>query len=305
MSVLHVLLPALPDDGAEREFVHWLGKGDRLADVPDPRAAVTREMFRFDGDSIPVAALRHHAHGGEPGTGTWVCADPAYVRSEPTGARLMAWPLTDIGSEDAEALSGALVPLFDDAGCTLIVDTPSAWCVHLGEEVPDVAFIRPADAFGADLLDCLPAGDSGRPWRRLFNEAQIALHAHPANAERLAAGRWPVNALWFWGMGGLPASVESRLALLASREDVLRGLARLAGTACVRPSPEALDVLAEAGDVLLDLDVRTRSGDLARWLPRFRQLLRDERFEAIELLLPGGERFRVRHAHRLRFWRRG
>ncbi|HJP99282.1 MAG TPA: phosphoglycerate mutase [Rhodanobacteraceae bacterium] len=305
MSVLHVLLPALPRSRAEQVFVCWLRKGRRLPDVPDLRAAVIRGMFRFNGESIPVAALRHHVHGSDAGTGFWMCADPAYVRSEAAGARLMACPVTDLVSDEARAFAVALGPLFGEAGLALAVDTPSAWCVHLGGEAPGVAFTGPGDALGADLLDCLPQGEAGRSWRRLFNEGQIALHAHPANAERIAAGKLPVNALWFWGAGRLPGSVESPLALLASSDDVLRGLARLAGIACAGPAPEALDATRQSGDVLLDLVGQDLSGALARWLPRFRQVLRERRFEAVELLFPGGERFRVRHAHRLRFWRRG
>jgi hypothetical protein len=305
MSTLRVLLPPLPQAGGGSDFARWLAQGDRLSDAPDPRMTLARESFRFAADTMPVAAVRHHGHGGDTGSGTWMCVDPAYVRSEATGARLMAWPLADLSGEEARALSTTLVPLLDEAGLVLTVDTPAAWCAQLRDGAPDVAFTRPDDALGADLLDCLPQGGPGRPWRRLFNEAQVALHAHPVNAERVAAGKLPVNALWFWGAGRLPASVESQLGLLASSDDVLRGLARLSGTACAEPLPEALDASGEAGDVLLDLDVGDAGDVGARWLPRFRQVLSNRRFDAIELRFPGGERFRVRQTHRLRFWRRG
>lgn len=305
MSILHVLLPPLPQAGGG-DFVRWLSRGDRLPDVPDPRMALARESFRFAAEAIPVAALRHHAHGGDARSGIWMCADPAYVRSEATGARLMACPLPDISGEEARSFAAALVPLFEEEGLSLVVDTAVGWCARLRDGAPEVAFTRPVDALGANLLDCLPQGDAGRPWRRLFNESQIALHAHPVNAERTAAGRLPVNALWFWGVGPLPDAVESGLALLASNDDVLRGLSMLAGILCVEPSPEALQGgVVAAGDVLLDLDVPTQGGDLANWLGCFQRVLRDRRFGAIELRFPAGERFRVRHAHRLRFWRRG
>lgn len=303
MSILHVLLPPLPQAGGGG-FARWLAQGDRLPDVADPRFALARESFRFAGGTLPVAALRHHAHGGGAGSGIWMCADPAYARSEATGARLMACPLPDVAAEEAHSLATALMPLFEDAGLALVVDTPAAWCAQLRDGVPEVAFTRPIHALGANLLDCLPQDAAGRPWRRLFNEAQIALHAHPVNAERIAAGRPPVNALWFWGAGPLPAAVESQLALLASSDDVLRGLAMLAGIPCAEPSPEALQTGGAAGEVLLDLDSRAR-GDLAGWPAHFQCVLRERRFDVIELRFPGGERFRVRHAHRLRFWRHG
>lgn len=304
MSILHVLLPPLPQAGGG-SFVRWLARGDRLSDVPDPRVALARESFRFAGGTMPVAALRHHAQGGDAAGGIWMCADPAYARSEATGARLMACPLPDVSAQEARSLATALTPLFEDAGLALAVDTPAAWCAQLRGDAPEIAFTRPVDALGANLLDCLPQGEAGRPWRRLFSEAQIALHAHPVNAERIAAGRLPINALWFWGAGPLPGTVESRLAWLASSDDVLRGLAMLAGVPCAEPSSETLQAGVAAGDVLLDLGACPRAEDLAGWLAYFQRALRDRRFDTVELRFPGGERFRVRHTHRLRFWRRG
>lgn len=305
MSVLHALLPPPQQAGYESAVRRWIAKGDRLPDVPDPRDHVVRALFRFAGTSIPAAALRHHVYAGDAGIGNWVCSDPAYVRSEATGARLMAWPLSDVSDEEAFELSATLKPLFGDAGVPLAVDTPSAWCLHLAGGAPAVAFTTPLDALGTDLLECLPQGDAGRRWRHLFNEAQVALHAHPVNAARIAAGKLPVNALWFWGAGPLPESVETALATVAACDDVIGGLAKLTRVDCVGPSPEAMDTPIGSGDALLDLDGREQTEDCARWLPWFQRWLRKRRFDAIELAFPGGERFRVRHAHRLRFWRRG
>lgn len=304
MSVLYVLLPP-PQTGFEAACRRWLAKGDRLPDVHDPRNAVVRELFRFVGTTIPAAALRHHVYAGDTGIGSWVCADPAYVRSEATGARLMAWPLLDVPDEDARELSATLMPLFGDAGVPLAIDTPSTWCLHLTDGAPEVAFTRPVDALGADLLECLPEGDAGRRWRRLFNEAQVALHAHPVNAVRADVGKLPVNALWFWGAGSLPESIDTALATVASSDDVMRGLAKVARVNCVDVSPAAVGAAIERGDTLLDLDMREQLDISGQWLPCFQHWLRNRRFDAVELVFPGGERFRVRHAHRLRFWRRG
>ncbi|HET9818884.1 MAG TPA: phosphoglycerate mutase [Rhodanobacteraceae bacterium] len=302
MSILHVLLPPL-QTGNEPGLQRWLARGDRLLGVPDPRDAAVRGLFRFAGAEIPAAALRHRMHADDAGAGSWVCADPAYVRSEATGARLMAWPLADVSDEEARELAVTLKPLFGDAGAPLTVDTPSAWCLHQAGPTPRVEFAHPAVALGVNLLECLPEGNAGRRWRHLFNEAQVALHAHPVNDARAAAGKLPVNALWFWGAGPLPESVETVLTVVASGDDVIRGLAKAAQVACVDPSPEAAD--ASTGDVLLDLDVRGQTGVSPGWLAHFQRWLRKRRFDAIEVALAGGERFRVRHAHRLRFWRRG
>lgn len=305
MSTFHVLLPPMQRIGDDPALRQWLCRGDRLADVQGGRDGALRALFHFAGDGVPAAALRHHCHADDAGSGAWLCADPAWVRSEATGARLMACPVADLSAEETAALAAALRPLCGDAGVPLAIDMPSAWCVHLPHGAPRAQFVAPAEAMGANLIDCLPAGDAGRMWRRLFNEVQIALHAHPVNAARVAAGRQPVNALWFWGAGALPGSVETGVQRVASVDDVVRGLAKLGGAQQVEPLPEALAAAEPAGPVLLDLDIAGHADEVSAWLVHFQHWLRARRFGNVVVTFAGGERFRVRHAHRLRFWRRG
>lgn len=304
MSTLHALLPPLAHVRANPGFLNWLARGDRLTKARDARTRLLRELFQFAGESVPAAALRHHCHGDDAASGAWLCADPAWVRSEATGARLMAWPLADLSAAEAEALATALRPLFGDAGAPLSIDTPSAWCLHLLHDAPRAEFRAPADALGVDLMECLPAGDAGRAWRRLFNEAQVALHAHPVNAARVAAGKRPVNALWLWGAGALPGSVESGLQVVASVDDLVRGLAKMSGATRVEPLPDALEAPLQSGMALLDLDIPGHADDAVEWLAHFQRWLRERRFEAIVITFADGERFCVRHVHRLRFWRK-
>lgn len=305
MSILHVLLPPRACIGDARAFMRWLAHGDRATDAQGGREATLRRLFRFAGDTVPVAALRHHAHAGDAPIGTWVAADPAHVRGEATGARLLACPITDLAASEADALATALRPLFGDAGTALAVDTPSAWCLQRPVGVPRARFTAPVDALGVDLLACLPDGSAARWWRRLFNEAQVILHAHPVNSARVATGRTPVNALWFWGAGALPGGVATPLAHVATDDSVLLGLARLAGVARVECSLAGVAAVAEAGDVLLDLGGSDGEDAPAVWLPSFKAWLRERRFGTITCAFADGGGSSVRHAHRLRFWRRG
>lgn len=304
MSTLHVLMPPLAHVGEGQGFRHWLAHGDRFPGVPGTRVSALRELFHFAGDPLPAAALRHLCHADDADHGAWLCADPAWVRSEATAARLMACPVHDVSAAEAAELAATLRPLCGDAGAPLSIDTPSAWCVHLLQGMPPATFTEPARALGANLIECLPDGDAGRSWRRLFNEAQIALHAHPVNAARIASGRQPVNALWFWGAGPLPGSVETGLQTVASVDDVVRGLAKMGGAVRLEPLPEALEASHGPGAALLDLDIPGHAASAEKWLEHFRRWLRKRRFDAIALTFAGGERIRIRHAHRLRFWRK-
>jgi hypothetical protein len=177
--------------------------------------------------------------------------------------------------------------------------------VRLIGDAPLATFADPDDALGASLIDVLPEGDAARAWRRLFNEVQVALHAHPANAARVAARKLPVNALWFWGAGSLPETVDTSLAMVASADDVVRGLAKLAGAIRVEPLPEALETADVRGEALLDLQRLGDRESATEWLTTFERWLRTRRFDAIALTFAGGECYRMRHAHRLRFWRQG
>ncbi len=304
MSTLNVLLPPLAHVAADPAFCQWLAQGDRLSVVKGARTTALREWFRFAGATLPAAALRHHCHADDADRGAWLCADPVWIRSEATGARLMAWPLDDLSASEADDLAGALRPLFGDAGTPLAVDSPPAWCVHLFDDAPSATFTDPARALGVDLLECLPSGNGGRTWRRLFSEAQIALHAHPVNVARVAVGRQPVNGVWFWGAGSLPASVTTSLQLVASVDEVVWGLAKMGGALRVEPLPDALDAAGVPGDALLDLDIPGHATGAVAWLGHFRRWLAERRYAVVELTFAGGERFRLRHTHRLRFWRR-
>lgn len=304
MSTLHALMPPLAHVDANPAFHGWLAKGDHLPMVSGARTTLLRELFHHAGDRVPAAALRHLCHADDAAVGAWLCADPAWVRSEATGARLMACPVHDVSAAEAAGLAAALRPLFGDAGMPLSVDAPSAWCVHLLQGAPSATFFEPAKAMGVNLIECLPEGSTGRLWRRLFNETQIALHAHPVNAARIASGRQPINALWFWGAGPLPGTVETGVQAVASVDDVVRGLAKMGGAVRLEPLPDALEVAHRPGVTLLDLDIPGHAAGAAEWLAHFRRWLRERRFDAIALTFASGERFRLRPAHRLRFWRR-
>jgi len=106
---------------------------------------------------------------------------------------------------------------------------PERWYLSLAEGAPVPDFADPSHALGADLFSLLPTGPEGKRWRALFNEAQVLLHQHPRNAERVASGRAPVNALWFWGAGKMPHAVRSDARAVLSEDVEMLALARLAG----------------------------------------------------------------------------
>lgn len=304
MSSLHLLLPPLARFDNAPELKRWLVRGDRLPAAPHGREVALREAFQLPGASLPVAALLREQCAHDAGENLWLCADPAYVRVELNGARLLACgeelPLT---RDQAESLAQPLRPLFGDIGAPLEITSPANWalCLPPGAQLP--VFVSPEAALGANLLEQLPQGGAGRRWRALFNEAQILLHSHPINAARRERGLMPVNALWFWGAGVLPMWVKSSLRLAISDDPLVHALANRADLAIVAVSPDALGQLQRGADTLLDLGAQDASRIESGWVPRL-QRMRGGRARVVTIAFASGERFRIRPWHRLRVWRR-
>lgn len=305
MPILHLILSPLARFDNAPILERWLARGDRLPDALHGREAVLRDVFQFSGASTPVAALLRNAIVHDAGENIWVCADPAYVRAEANGARLLAFgDDLDVTAQEAEALTRSLRPLFGDAGAPLEITMPSHWCLRLprGAQVP--MFATPDDALGANLLDHLPQGDSGRRWRALFNETQMLLHAHPVNIARRERGQMPVNALWFWGAGTLPMGVKTSFERLASNDPLVRALAQRANVPVMTPTIDTLDSPQRSAKVLFDLRDRSVSEFDGEWLPRIDRALRRGKIKRVDIAFVSGERFRIKRWHRWRLWRR-
>jgi dihydropteroate synthase len=95
---------------------------------------------------------------------------------------------------------------------------------------------------------------AARPWRLLFNDAQMVLHAAETAAADKADGAPPLNALWLWGSGDF-ARGAAPAPFCVGNDVLLAGAARAAGgrwTAALRCE----EVLAEVRqrDVVLMVD---------------------------------------------------
>ncbi|MCE5233377.1 MAG: phosphoglycerate mutase [Mizugakiibacter sp.] len=303
MNALHILLPPYAQCAGIAALAQLLARADRLADAAPGYAVALGEYFRWPGATLPAAALLRQRAVGDAEGATWLCADPAYVRPDINGARMLACGSLDLSRAEAEALARELKPVFGDSGALLETTTPARWHLRLPAGAVLPAFAAPEDVLGADLFEHLPEGNEGRRWRQLFNEAQVILHQNPVNAERHARGAMPANSLWFWGGGALPAWVKSPLAVVASDDELALALAARAGVDVESPRPQAL-AAARAGAALFDLE-RVAAEALARdWLPALADALARGRATELRFVFCSGERHRLARWHRLRFWRR-
>lgn len=196
----------------------------------------------------PLAALTLLADGIPPGAAYWLRADPVNLQARDAGLMLTC---DDLGlrAADAAALAEALNRHFEQEGLTFLAPVPQRWYVRLA--TPARLCTTALDlARGRDIAALLPRGPDALAWHRRANEAQMLLHAHPLNAAREDAGAPPINSIWFWGGGSLPAGPAAAVAPVEVWADsaLACGLARFADRPLHPLPPDAGAWLAAAGE---------------------------------------------------------
>lgn len=311
MATATLLLPArfrLAGQPLSSASARALGRADASGVGEAGERAQLLRHFDLLPRGWPVAALTRSQDANDAASAQWLRADPAWVRPDINGVRLFACgDGLHLSREDADALLPALRTLFGDAGFPIDAPTPSRWYLRMPAGAKPPAFPGPDEALGTDLFDALVGTDGGidaglRRWRALLNEAQVLLHNHPWNARRAAAGKPPVNSLWFWGGGMLPDHVSTARTQIASDDVPLRALAANAGLAPLASGPR---FAAIAGDALFDLREARDLAALDRdWLQPALDALRRGRLRQLHLDFADGTGYRLLPAQRWRFWRR-
>jgi len=306
VSTATFLLPAAARFGAQRwqqDIARALGRADVDAQSAGRRAQLARHVDLPEG-SWPLAALSRQVDAGDAADGAWLRADPAWLRPDINGVRLMGHGDTlGMTEADVDALLPDLQAMFAEAGFALDAPSPTRWYLRLPGGTRCPAFPDPSEALGTDLAEHEEGGAEARRWRALGNEAQILLHNHPWNATRMAAGKPPVNALWFWGGGTLPdarTETHSWHARVFTDDATLHALAAIATSA--EPLPPAWPALRDA--VLFDLAGMRDLRELQdTWLRPALASLAGGRIAALVLDDEDGSVRILRRWHRLRVWR--
>lgn len=298
-----------------------LGFGQRHITDFEPFDRQIAHLFGLDADPLPLGTLRRL---GEPDTmpvidddagGEWLCADPVNLSFAREHLLLGEFPADDISAAEADELIAALNENFADIG-RFDASTPTRWYVHLAQ--PTRARLFPLhDVVGRPIKHFLPEGDDARLWQRTLNEVQIVLHNHPVSQAREAAGRRPVNSLWFWGAGQMETAPRAPMAAIQASDPVSIGLARASGAPITAPdvsralAQDTLVVLDTLRRPSLQLDLGAwREGLVALerdWFAPLAQALRGGRLQQLTLSAPGDRstlQLRAGARDHWRFWRK-
>src|SRR5262249_54562653 len=142
--------------------------------------------------------------GVDPGDAFWLEADPVHLSVSRDELLLTAAGRPALTVGEARELTSTLNTHFAEDGLEFIAPSPRRWYARV-REAPRIRTTPTADAVGQRMEALLPQGEDGPRWRRIVNEAQMLLHDHPCNAAREERGELPVNSVWPWGAGRLPA----------------------------------------------------------------------------------------------------
>lgn len=193
-----------------------------------------------DGAAAPLAAISFLGDGGSPGARAWLRADPVHLRAERDQLLLDLAPAATLNADDAAALVKTLNQHFAADGLQFHAPGARRWYVETAT-VPEVTLV-PVSALVAagNNVDALrPSGRDAMAWQRIANEAQMLLHEHPANLAREDRGELPINGVWLWGAGRLPARINLRYSRILSDDPVALGIAMLGNVATGAPPASA------------------------------------------------------------------
>ncbi len=268
----------------------------------------------------PVAPLALLGDGGVPGDSYWLRADPVTIRLMRN--QLILLPAGDNAPSEAEAAEfiDTLNRHFSPDGLQFSAPHPQRWYLQL-PDTPKLHTHSLAAANGRNIQQFLPSGEEGARWRKLLNETQMLLHQHPLNAARETAGLLPLNSIWLWGGGTLPASLSAPCSRIYADDPLARGLAIAAGIpgAALPPAlPEnegkinesSLFVTEHLRDTMWRGDEWRKALERldAEWLSPAVKALRQGKIKRLTLVAPGesaGIEVTLARSDLWKIWRRG
>ncbi|MEI7429663.1 MAG: hypothetical protein WCL27_04340 [Betaproteobacteria bacterium] len=205
-------------------------------------------------DGAPYAALRLSGEPqGQPDTteGLWIACDPVHLRFHQEHLILAEMSHLGISLEEAQVLVAALNSHLPETGRFHALSA-DRWYLQVtdtqlldGFEVPPLSLVA-----GRRIERVLADSSQSKGLRRLLNEIQMLLHAHPINRQRENEGRMTINSLWLWGAGQFQQRTGSAPLKpfdgVWSNNPLANGLAGFSGATSHPVPPEATMVLAQA-----------------------------------------------------------
>ncbi len=268
------------------DLVRLLSRADCLDDQANNKAAdqaggfhqVLSKLFGLDENRpLPSAQLCLLAQDIEAGEGHWLHADPVNLQADIDQAFLRDAQSLELEAKESAQLLNAVNQHFAEDGLQLkSIGEHHHWFINTIDHA-DIQTTALPDVIGRNVNFFLPQGVDHLYWKRFLNESQMLFHQSEVNEERIHRGLLPVNSLWLWGEGALPAQAETTISGVYTNNVLTRGLAihhniELHELDNVATLTASLDDASKPLVVLDELFNVSCYGDRAAWLERFEPL---------------------------------
>jgi len=275
---------------------------------------VTRQ---FDWPLAPLLA----AHENLDATcGYWLNATPVHLETRRTSMVLTDPAALELSIAESAALVALLGSHLAEEGITLHAPHPGQWLLRT-EASSAVTTSSLGNVIGRDVRTFLPRGPDSPRWHRILTEIQMLLHTHPVTDAREARGQSPVNSVWLWGGGTLPARTAARFTAVWSDDGIVSALARHGGCRCEPLTTHIMPEALIAGSHLFSfesLETNWREGNAQAWSDAVTALHRDwfiplmnalktrqmRTLTLINVRESGMQTFIVSRSNLLKFWRK-
>jgi hypothetical protein len=151
--------------------------------------------------SIPWAAQQAATLGHDIAATAWAFITPCHWQVGQAQVTLLDPALLDLQETESRALFAAMQAYFQEDGITLVYERADRWLAQ-GELFRTLSSASLERVIGQDVAPWMPASSI---LRRLQNEMQMLLYAHPVNDERASRRALTVNSFWISGCGALQA----------------------------------------------------------------------------------------------------
>lgn len=148
-------------------------------------------------------------------------------------ATMLDYSAGEISTEEARELILFLDGALKSEGVRLYPGFSYRHCLVLNNAETGAELTPPHDFTGNPVAEKLPSGTNSALLMRWMTKAYEILKNHPVNRARIAAGKNPANAIWFWGEGRRPALTPffEKTGLhgaVISAVDLIQGIGRCA-----------------------------------------------------------------------------
>ena len=145
--------------------------------------------------------------------------------------KMLDYSAGEISTEEGHELMQAVEAALGDDKISFYGGTSYRNCAVLKNAACAADFTPPHDIPGRVIQDYLPKGENAAFYADLIRRSMAVLKDHPVNQSRVAAGKNPATAIWFWGKGTKPQLEDFRKkyglkGAMISAVDLLKGIAK-------------------------------------------------------------------------------